>query len=203
MSPRPSSEDTLKALIGKLDELRVTTEYKFVPWKSSRNKDQSAKSLNWKVTIKRGAMLVVETDYMAGCGHCPAYNKVISAGRDSNERHERAAMVEFECDTGFEAGGRMAAVGGIAAKMVKNPETLKYHKVPLFPDLRDLWSSLLGDAQVLDHPDFESWAVETGSNPDSRSAEKVYRECLSLGLKLHSNLGLVALTELREILKDW
>lgn len=67
------------------------------------------------------------------------------------------------------------------------------------PPTVDVVSCLLNDASAIDHADFESWAGDYGYDKDSRTGEKIYRTCLSIGLKLRSALGDAVLSELREL----
>lgn len=67
------------------------------------------------------------------------------------------------------------------------------------PTTCDVMSCLLSDASAIDHGDYESWAADLGYEKDSRNGEKIYRTCLSIGLKLRSALGDAVLTELREL----
>jgi hypothetical protein len=59
------------------------------------------------------------------------------------------------------------------------------------------------DSEVIDHPNFESWASEIGYDADSRKAESIYRACLEIALKLRSALGDRGLKELREACQDY
>jgi len=54
------------------------------------------------------------------------------------------------------------------------------------------------DASALNHDTFESWASEYGYDTDSRDAERIYKLCLDIGLKLRNRLGDKLLGELTD-----
>ena len=59
------------------------------------------------------------------------------------------------------------------------------------------------DADVLDYPTFEEWADTFGYDCDSRSAEKTYRDCLEIALKMRAIFGEADLTKLRDTFQDY
>jgi hypothetical protein len=71
------------------------------------------------------------------------------------------------------------------------------------PSAADVLYSLALDASVLDSATFEEWASELGYDPDSRSAEKIYRACLEIALKLRAAIGDAGLEQLREAFQDY
>lgn len=56
------------------------------------------------------------------------------------------------------------------------------------PTAADVLECLLSDASV-DGQSFEEWASDTGFDPDSRKAEKIYNACVSQTTKLKTLLG--------------
>ena len=168
-------------------ELGLTMTAKFVPWSLSRNAGEGLPSLNWKVTLYRAAtapgrspLVVLTTDYGAGCGHCPSYKLSVkdAGGRNSLMRDE---LIRKECETG------------------KDNKTGK----PILPKLADVLHSLASDADVIDCGTFEEWAGDLGYDTDSRKAEGIYRACLKIALKLRNALGEDGLRELREAVQDY
>ncbi|WP_437230168.1 hypothetical protein SH661x_001817 [Planctomicrobium sp. SH661] len=70
------------------------------------------------------------------------------------------------------------------------------------PTVLDVLASLVSDAfAVLDVADFEEFAREFGYSVDSRSAERTYRECVRIGLKLRAMFG-ADLATMREAFAD-
>jgi hypothetical protein len=59
------------------------------------------------------------------------------------------------------------------------------------------------DADAIDHATFADWASDFGYETDSRQAERIYKQCLEIGLKLRAMLGDSTLSELREAAQDY
>ncbi len=152
--------------------LTMTTE--FVPWSASRHEGATHPSLNWKVTLHKGAKPILTTDYSAGMGHCRSYKQ----GKMSMDEYDE---VKRECQTGHHK------MGSTAARL----------------ELADVLHSLASDADVIDYSSFEEWADMGGWDTDSRKAEAVYRACLEIGLKLRAALGDAGLAQLREACQDY
>lgn len=158
-------------------ELGLSMSAVFVPFSQSRNRAEKSPSLNWLVTIKRGDRDVITTDYMAGSGHCPAYQQ-------GSTNAPRAVAVTAECETGF-----VHVINGMHP--AKTAE-------PILPRLADVLHSLASDCDVLDAGGFEQWAGNLGYDSDSRKAEVIYRACLDIALKFRAALGEDGLAKLRE-----
>lgn len=60
--------------------------------------------------------------------------------------------------------------------------------LPIEPEPADVVHSLLLDASAVDAGSFEAWADDFGYDPDSRSAERLYRECLASAERLSAFL---------------
>ncbi len=151
----------------------------FVPFSCSRNAHESRPSLNWKITLTtpRGKLT---TDYMQGVGHLPG--DACGFRTVHNSEYER-----FACEYGKWGGYDRHPLG--SARLPR-------------PALTDILSSLLSDAEALDYASFDQWADDLGFDADSRKAEAIYRACLDIGLSLRRMIGDVAITELRESLRD-
>lgn len=186
-----SPKQRIERVAGEL-KLRMTAV--FVPWSQSRNAGEKYPSLNWKVALSkiRGidgeARKFLETDYMAGAGHCPSYRQ--------HEDKDSLVKVEWECENG-RAAGRVDYHGRDYTVQAKHP------KQELKPELADVVSSLVLDSDVLDRDSFEEWAVDCGYDVDSRKAEKIYRDCLNIALKMRNALGEDGLAKLREACQDY
>ena len=172
----------------------VTITSEFVPWSKSRNyvpgANETKRSLNWKVTVLVDGREVLTTDYMAGIAHCPAYKSTVWGPRQGLMTLYRATAVEHETETGRRAlSGR--ALGGFGRGS------------RIEPKLADVIHSLLLDGDAIDYPTFEDWAPTFGYDPDSRSAELIYRQCLETGLKLRAALGETNLEALHEAFAEY
>ena len=177
--------DTLAAL-----GLSVACE--FVPLSKSRNatkagpKSVNDLSLNWRVTALRNGHAILTTDYMQGIGHAPSYKASVRALGHAN------SLMRFE------------ALLHEAEKGTRAPRVGLFHGPALTPpSAADVFYSLSMDASVLDSATFEEWASELGYDTDSRAAEKIYRLCLDIALKLRAAIGEAGLEQLREAFQDY
>lgn len=176
-----------KELEQTIAALNLSIEAKFVPWSQSRNKGEKHRSLNWLVTVKVGDRAILTTDYSAGIAHCPAYKQnLVKADKYANER-----LIKHETERGT-AGRYMFSVDRVSDG-----------GKPILPDPVDVFYSLSLDSEVLDYATFEEWADNFGYEADSRSAERIYRACLEIALKLRAGLGDVGLATLREAAQDY
>lgn len=163
----------------------------FIPQSSSRNAKEKNCSINWSVSIgpnygKDSIQRGITTDYMQGIGHIPNYQKVIPF----NARRT-LAVEKFE---------KLASEQGRFARSL-DPSVLS-EKLPA-PLLRDVLYSLVMDSDVINYSDFEEWAENFGYEADSRSAEKIYKDCMKTALELRSLIGNEALEQLRELFQDY
>lgn len=183
-------------IISFLDKHNLKIEAEFVPWSASRNfdpqkvKHPEQKSLNWKVKLLYGGRTVIETDYMAGIGHSPAYKDARKIGRGVSLGD--VAAIDGEVEKGYRHK-YSEAMGWAHPK--RNEK--------LLPDTCSVIHSLLMDGDAIDHASFEDWAGDLGYDTDSRKAEATYRACLDIGLKLRSGLGEDLLRQLREVFQDY
>ncbi len=155
--------------------LKLSVTAKFVPFSESRNNGEKHHSLNWKITVHKNGHTVLTTDYMAGSAYAPSY-------KQGDHTVDTTNNVKQECETGRCATG--------FAKQIN-------------PDSADVVYSLVSDTDVLNYGSFEEWASSFGYDADSKSAEKTYRLCLDIALKLHSVLGDDGLRQLQEASQDF
>lgn len=162
---------------------------KFVPFSQSRRKDDKYPSLNWHVTLLRGTKEVITTDYMSGSAHCPAYKNpsLFPGDKKAVDKYTTDKRIAEECETGRATWNNFSR--GCGRKIEPDPVNV-------------IWC-LIGDCDVLDAGSFEDWAAECGYDTDSRSAEKTYRDCLEIALKLRAVLGDDTLRTLRDAGKDY
>lgn len=139
--------------------------------------------LKWRVTLIVNGRDRFCFDYSAGEAHCPSYT---SKGRTLY--NEEAIDIEL-------ATGRRC----IKADSVFGPRL----GANIEPDGCDVLSSLAVEADVIDYPNFESWADSNGYDTDSRDAERVYRLCLEQALQLRAAVGNQAIESLREACRDY
>ena len=179
--------------------LGLTVESVFVPFSQSRNKAEKNPSLNWRVTVKHNGRAILETDYSAGSGHCPAYNASVRemGGRNSLMRD---GAIRWECERGF-AARAFDNAGSPSGYVVREMNPKNRH--PLQPDSLDVLASLAMDSDVIDAGGFESWASNLGYDTDSRKAEAIYQACLDIALKLRAALGDTGLQTLRNAFEGY
>lgn len=172
--------------------LSITSE--FVPFSKSRNAKPGAdgkpwKSLNWKVTMKKGDREVITTDYSAGIGHCPSYNKKPPANWDRPARDWQPLATAWECENGKPATYFMSGFTPNRSAPTIEPKAL------------DVIHSLVTDADTAQP--FEDWCADFGYDTDSRKAEATWKECVDIALKLRTALGDEALRDLTEAFQDY
>lgn len=155
----------------------------FVPQSQSRNANEARPTINWRVKLTKNGH-TLETDFMQGCGHLPHYSHAFSRVA------VYAAAVREACETG--KSRLIPHKNGYDACQAARPFPSK----PLPPPaLVDVLYSLVSDSDAIEYPTFEEWADNYGYDTDSRSAEKTYRACLEIGLKLRHMLDLDAARE--------
>ena len=163
-------------------EIVPDLEYRaeFVPQSKSRNAAEKP-CLNWRVFLLRGNVSM-HSDYMQGIGHLPKTTEHFNPRSVDGDKAIRRACEHGTWDR--HDGYRTS----------RNP-------LPA-PELADVLSCLLLDAQAIDHSTFEDWASDLGYDTDSRKAEATYRACLEIGLKLRAMLGDETIARLRESVQD-
>lgn len=191
----------------------ITVKAEFVPFSKSRNagnKDERGNpiySLNWKVTLQRNGRDVITTDYSAGIGHCPSYNKKAPTNWDRPVRFWQSAVCEWECENGFEAAMKPFMRDFTRRQKMRSQADLENGKpcefFPILPGAANVVASLISDSDVLNYGKFEEWARDFGYDADSISAEKTYRACLEIALQVRAGLGETVLSELSEAARDY
>ena len=176
-------------------EYKLRMKAEFIPFSQSRNRKEKSPSLNWRVTILRDGREVLTTDYGAGYGHCPAYKAAVPNSINGSavyKRQIKEQAIALECETGKPS---KYGFSGDVYVMTGRPTIL--------PSLPDVLYSLVVDASVLDHSSFEDWASDFGYDTDSRAAEKIYRACLEIALKLRAALGEAGLQAAQRAFQDY
>lgn len=163
--------DKAKAFVDGLSLHYMAT---FVPQSQSRNAGEPP-CLNWRVAI--GPII---TDYSQGVGHLPNYQH-----GNRLAWYHNAVREACECGKWF---------SGKTPDYYRSDVRHFGKKIPA-PELTDVLYCLVSDASVLDYACFEDWASEYGIDPDSRSGEKTYRDCLAIALQLRQVLDLDAARE--------
>ena len=163
-----------------LESLNLTYTVRFVPQSLSRNAGKDY-CLNWKISISSKGSAQINTDYMQGIGHLKGFNHY-------DKTIDYARSIKNACETGKWSS---SAYAHIVAKTIPAPL------------LRDVLYSLIMDSDVLNYSSFEEWANNIGFDADSRSAEKIYKECLSQSLQLRILLGNEVLEKLAKLYQDY
>lgn len=163
-----------------IDSLNLQYSVEFVPFSASRNYKEKPRlsdlSVNWRITIGNGRQSLT-TDYSEGIGlH---FKTAISW-------NNRATVDEFNrVKSAVETGNKTGF------KRLREPALI------------DVLYCLVTDSDVLESSGFEDWADSLGYDTDSRKAEKIYRDCLEIGLKLKAIIGGDNLEKLRELYQDF
>ena len=168
-----------------IDSLGLEYSAEFVPFSQSRNAKEKNRSLNWRVTFKRGRQSLT-TDYSQGVGHIPGYST--QPYRNNGWYYDYAKSVAESGKVRIDVRYETRLAGGVS--------------LPI-PSREDVLYSLVMEAGVLDFPKFEDWAADFGYDPDSRKGEAVYRACIVIALELRSMIGDVNLAKLRELFQDY
>ena len=149
-------------------------------WKNQR-------FLMWRLTFSRGTARAT-FDYRAAEGHCPAYNLPVAVGGNRGSIY-RSELIAAEIATGRtwrQLDGNHGKASGAA----------------ILPDVAAVVKCLLDDAAAYGET-FENWAADYGYDPDSRSAEKLYQECLEAARKLGRVFSPTEQDELRTMLEQF
>lgn len=136
---------------------------------------------HWTVEFKRGSRSL-KTSYQAGFGLLLPKSAIPKAGDNSLRTWNTVRQL---CETGHTTLG----VG-------------KYMKVDN-PKPADVLSCLMLDFSVLDYSNFEEFATEFGYDPDSRSAEQTYKDCIETGLQYNRFFSTEEREELATLLADY
>ena len=176
-----------------IEALNIKYEAKFVPFSQSINKDNKDKSLNWIVTLTRNGTTLT-TDYMQGIAHCKYYPQ--TWGKPSYKDRKLLEGCNETCET------RVNYLWSDYGDRVMMP-IRKENRKAKEPTLKDVLYSLILDSDVLQHESFEDWADCFGYEQDSRSAEKIYQACLTIGLKVNRMFNESERESLAEFYQDY
>lgn len=155
-----------------------------VPWSQSRNAKEEQPTVEWRCQLRKGFAtlggeadrLVLAFDYSQGVAHLDGYWQSIQGD---------------------------ARIRNVCEGLPDRPPTSvdrPLRAVP--PTLANALYSLLLDGSAIDYGTFEEWAGEFGYDTDSRKAEKAYRDCLEIGLKLRSAVGGEMLQRFQELAQE-
>lgn len=154
----------------QLSELGLSVRSIFVPHSHSRNAGKEI-CLNWRIDILyKDRVILKGVEYSQGIGHVPNYNK-----------YSRKTIHNMEMLN-------TAAEQGVIAQEYSYGWGLSKNRIEP-PDLGDIIQCLVLDADALNYISFEDWAPAFGYDEDSRKAERLYLQCLAIGLQLKNGLG--------------
>lgn len=166
-----------------LRELGFSLRATFIPLsKAGPNDYPHGLCVNWRVEIffHRGENTkpVVDTTYRTGIAHLQGYR---------------------------EHSGKLTSIDGAECLRQALERGVSRGYAPfrvVQPSLADVMQCLLLDAEALSYARFEDWADSYGYDPDSRTAEAVYRACLDIGLRLRAACEDDVLTRAYEAVED-
>jgi hypothetical protein len=181
------SQENVKINKHLRDVMGLSIECEFVPFSKSRNCKDSSKryyeepnwpSLNWKITLLHDGDFVLETDYSQGIAHVPGYEPLGNGGMSLHT----AEIVKKAIERGRD----------------------QYNNRLRGPSLPDVMYSLLMDGSCYFYGEsFDDWARDYDYDPDSREAEKIYKQCMEIGRQLFASLGNDVRQELSELFQDY
>ena len=159
--------------------LELDYSVEFVPFSKSRNnkeiKSMSDYSINWKVTLSKNGKSLT-SDYMQGIGHL---SEKYTIPWNRRITVDLANSIKSFCEKGRNNFDKL-----------------------INPDILDVLYSLVMDSDAINYT-FEEWSDNLGYDTDSRNAEKIYNQCLQIGLNLRSLIGNDDLTKLTELFQDY
>jgi len=221
-----TTEECTAKIRAFIEEYGLIMSAEFVPYSIAKakrddwNSDPANpwKCLSWNITIKRVskvegsatlARYVLTTTYSMGLAHAPSYDQRLSSAsiykstsyEDRRKIGINRRLLDWEIEHGKPA--RVVGFGQDTIAVDKLEIRAADNAKPIEPEFESVLDELSMDASILDEPGFEAWAASLGYDPDSRKAEKVYRACLEIALKLRAALGEDGLTALREACQDY
>lgn len=170
----------------KRDGLRIDAH--FVPYSLAPPQLQDGKRwecFNWTLRVTFNGRTLT-TDYRQGTGCIPdgIKNRLSREGFHGRHSVDSRKMMDRLLETG-------ECLAGSPAHLKLPP-----------PSAADVLYCLLSDGEAIEHASFEEWAQSCGYDTDSRTAEKMYRDCLDIGLKLKAMFG-DRLASMREAFQDY
>jgi len=136
--------------------------------------------LRWSIELSFQGRSTLTTEYTQGIGHLPGW----SHGLRPTVHNERVVREALRNRRIIYVHDRQAMQGG--------------RTIPA-PELADVVSCLILDGSAIDYATYEDWADNYGYDRDSREGERIYRVCLTTGLRLRAALGDKRLQEIRVI----
>lgn len=150
-------------------------------------------SIAFACSLYAGKKLVWQGEYKLGIGHVDPRKTVPSL---MNLTIEERGFLEAWQSKPYANFTNKQLQAEVAAKVAK------YTKVR--PEIKDvLWSILLDASPAIDREGFEDWCGNLGYDSDSIKAKKIYDQCLDIGFKLVSALGMDLIEQLREYFQDY
>lgn len=174
---KPDHQVAAETLAQRLTDLGVTIDAYPSP-------DPERKMFRFSVIVSKNGRKVLDTFYSMGTG----YAIDSRTGKHFPQRDWRLSDFD-DAVRGALATGRPVPYADSIFRKLQWPT----------PSVTDVLSSLLNDADVLNHSSFEEWASSFGYDTDSRKAESIYRRCLEIALTLRAALGDAVVTELQEL----
>lgn len=137
----------------------------------------------WKITLTLDGRKL-ETDYWCGIRH----REWIVLGNCSKLGEKAPYSKDYQPSKGWKKPRDAKELPHTIRPTVYNFENARFRPIP--PTAADVLYSLISDASGVESgQSFEDWCNEFGSDPDSRKAEKSYKECQSIALRLRWFLG--------------
>lgn len=173
-----------QSLTDYVDGLGLAYVATFVP--KAQPKEQHPQ-LHWSIQFSVGRHSLT-VPYSQGMGHVKGYKQFHKTPYD---KRNAEALYRETCETG---------------KLYRHMQNIDFNATigtQPAPDILDVLYCLVSDADVLNYACYEDWASELGFDPDSRTGEATYRQCLQQSLGLRNLIGNAALEKLAELFRDY
>lgn len=163
----------------------------YTPIKARKN-DCGIEGYHYKVKLFKGDYMVLETEYSQGLGHMQGYNA------KDYRNYKVKELVKILLEQGLELKKNVKLwdhFDFIGKELFLKMKTQKHEL-----KTADILFSLVMDSDCITCGDFEDWCSNYGYDADSIKANKIYNDCLQIGLKMNAAFNL---PELQELFQDY
>lgn len=171
--------DQLNPIDNLLSDLEMIVVYK-----KQRTPVRGSYVMQFEITIIRNGK-ALKTDYTMGIGHLPEYGN--KKAYDPKTLH----------------GDKMIASALKTGILYLYDTNKKRYDLSDIPRLRDVFHSLLMDADSAKEISFKEWANEFDYSTDSRKALQQYESCRAIGAELRKLYSKIELAQLLEAYQNY
>lgn len=168
---------------------KIRIEYKPI---KARKGDIGIEGYHYIVKLFKGDSMILETEYSQGLGHMQGYNEKDYCNYKVKD------LVKVMLEKGIELKKHVKLFDYFDCVGKEWFIKLKTQKHEL--KTADILYSLVVDSDCITCGSFEDWCSNYGYDTDSIKANKIYNDCLQIGLKMNSAFNL---PELQELFQDY